>query len=122
MRLFLLVSRTGTVVTILSTCGDADDVFFDAQRHRLYVSGEVITVVQESVGSYRTLARIKLFRVLERRCSCQSSIFYLSRSGSARSASRLPFWFTGRCPNPERSKIPANNDCEGRDIRPSLPD
>ncbi len=60
-RLVLLDARTGTVVTSLPTCGDADDVFFDSRRHRVYVScGEgVVEVVQESAGSYRTLARIK---------------------------------------------------------------
>ncbi len=60
-RLVLLDTRTGTVMTSLPICGDADDVFFDAGRHRLYVScGEgVVEVVQESAGIYRTLSRIK---------------------------------------------------------------
>ena len=62
-RLVLLDARSGSVVTNLPTCGDADDVFFDTKRHRIYVScGEgVVDVVQESAGSYRGLARIKTF-------------------------------------------------------------
>ena len=60
-RLVLLDARTGRVAASLSTCGDADDVFFDAKRHRLYVScGDgAVDVVQESAGSYRALTRIK---------------------------------------------------------------
>jgi len=61
-RLVLLDTRTGTVVTSLPACGDADDVFFDAGRHRLYIScgeGVVDVVQQESGGSYRALARVK---------------------------------------------------------------
>ena len=60
-RLVLLDPRTGNVVTSLPTCGDADDVFFDTKRHRLYVScGEgVVDVVQDSANGYRGLARIK---------------------------------------------------------------
>jgi hypothetical protein len=59
-RLVLLDMKTGTVVANLATCGDADDVFFDARRERIYVScgaGE-ITVFQREGGTYRSLASV----------------------------------------------------------------
>lgn len=37
-RLVLLDMDTGTIKATAETCGDADDVFFDAQRRRIYVS------------------------------------------------------------------------------------
>jgi DNA-binding beta-propeller fold protein YncE len=37
-RLVLLKAETGVVLSNLETCGDADDVFFDAARNRIYVS------------------------------------------------------------------------------------
>jgi hypothetical protein len=37
-RLVFLDSRTGAVTGNYPTCADADDVFFDARRHRVYVS------------------------------------------------------------------------------------
>jgi len=37
-RLVLLNSETGAVTGSYPTCADADDVFFDARRHRIYVS------------------------------------------------------------------------------------
>ncbi len=60
-KLVLLNTGTGAVVANLQTCGDADDVFFDAKRQRIYVScGEgVVDVMQQSAGSYRPLARVK---------------------------------------------------------------
>lgn len=60
-RLVLLDTRAGTVMASLRTCRDADDVFFDGKRPRLYVScGEgVVDVMQQDAGSYRSLARVK---------------------------------------------------------------
>jgi DNA-binding beta-propeller fold protein YncE len=51
---------SGTVVTRLSICGDADDVFVDAKRQRVYVScGEgVLDVLQKEGDVYRELGRI----------------------------------------------------------------
>jgi len=59
-RLVLMQTKTGATTANLSTCGDADDVFFDAKRHRLYVScGEgLVDVLQGEGTSYRPLARI----------------------------------------------------------------
>ena len=59
-RLVTMDARTGAITANLPTCGDADDVFFDAKRRRLYVScgsGEVDVVQQDGAG-YRPLARI----------------------------------------------------------------
>jgi len=44
----------------LSTCGDADDLFYDAKRQRIYVScGEgALAVVQRQGDTYRELGRI----------------------------------------------------------------
>ncbi len=53
--------RAGIVRANLATCGDADDVFFDARRRRLYVScGEgVVDVLQgDAAAGYHPLARI----------------------------------------------------------------
>jgi len=59
-RLVLLDTKTGVVVANLPTCGDADDVFFDTRRERIYVScgaGE-IAVFQRNGETYRPLASI----------------------------------------------------------------
>jgi hypothetical protein len=59
-RLVLLDTKTGAVAANLPACGDADDVFFDARRERIYVScgaGE-IAVFQREGGTYRALASV----------------------------------------------------------------
>jgi len=59
-RLVLLDTKTGNVTSNLPTCGDADDVFFDPKRERIYVScgaGEIATFQRES-GSYRALKAV----------------------------------------------------------------
>lgn len=60
-RLVLLDARSGAVTANLDTCGDADDVFFDTKRHRLYVSCGVgvVDVVQQDAADYHSLARIR---------------------------------------------------------------
>lgn len=58
-RLLLLDAISGLVKENIETCGDADDVFFDDRRHRIYVScgsGSVGTF-QRDVGAYRLLGR-----------------------------------------------------------------
>ena len=61
-RLVLLDSGTGEVTQTQETCGDADDVFFDSRRSRIYVScgsGHVdIFARQGGSGRYHPLARV----------------------------------------------------------------
>ncbi len=59
-RLVVFGTATGTREASLETCRDADDVFIDARRHRLYVScGEgVIDVYAQAGSSYERIARI----------------------------------------------------------------
>ncbi len=59
-RLVLLDAKTGAVTANFPTCGDADDVFFDAKRRRLYVScGEgFVDVLQGDAAGYQPLAHI----------------------------------------------------------------
>lgn len=58
--LMALSSQDGHVVAKLDTCGDADDVFVDARRQRVYVScGEgVVDVLGQNEAGYRRLARV----------------------------------------------------------------
>jgi len=58
-RLVLLDTKTGDVTANLPICGDADDVFFDAKRRRLYVScGEgMVAILQGDTAGYHPLAR-----------------------------------------------------------------
>lgn len=63
-RLILLNTSNGSTVANLEVCGDADDVAFDARRHRIYVScGDgVVDVLSneagEAGGGYRRTDRI----------------------------------------------------------------
>jgi DNA-binding beta-propeller fold protein YncE len=60
-RLVLLDTKTGDAMANLPACGDADDVFFDARRKRIYVScgaGE-IAVFQQNGGTYRQLTSVQ---------------------------------------------------------------
>ena len=59
-RLALLDAATGTVTASLPVCGDADDVFFDAKRRRIYVScGEgMVEVLQGDEAGHHPFARI----------------------------------------------------------------
>jgi DNA-binding beta-propeller fold protein YncE len=58
--LMALSSDDGHVVAKVETCGDADDVFVDPKRRRVYVScGEgVIDVLEPGDSGYRQLARV----------------------------------------------------------------
>jgi DNA-binding beta-propeller fold protein YncE len=58
--LMALSSQDGHVVAKVETCGDADDVFVDRKRHRVYVScGEgVVDVLEANEAGYRRLARV----------------------------------------------------------------
>ncbi len=58
--LMALSSTDGNVVAKVETCGDADDVFVDAKRRRVYVScGDgVVDVFEPADTGYRRLGRI----------------------------------------------------------------
>jgi hypothetical protein len=60
-RLVVFEAQSGAAQAVLPVCGDADDVFFDSRRARIYVScGEgVVEVIQQDAAAYRPLARIK---------------------------------------------------------------
>ena len=59
-RLLVLSSTDGAVVADLDTCGDADDLFVDAKRHRVYVScgSGLVDVLEERAGSYTRLGHV----------------------------------------------------------------
>jgi DNA-binding beta-propeller fold protein YncE len=58
--LMALSSQDGRSVAKIDTCGDADDVFVDPKRRRVYVScGEgVVDVLEQVEAGYRRLARM----------------------------------------------------------------
>src|SRR5215469_10469934 len=55
-----LSSQDGHVATKVETCGDADDVFVDRKRRRVYVScGQgAVDVLEANEGGYQQLARV----------------------------------------------------------------
>jgi DNA-binding beta-propeller fold protein YncE len=58
-KLGAFAMRDGKSVAALDTCGDADDVFFDAKRHRLYVScGDGSLDVVDAHDAFRRIARV----------------------------------------------------------------
>jgi hypothetical protein len=59
-RLVLLDASARTVVQSTETCGDADDVFFDERRRRIYVScgSGSVAVLQDGYGGYRNISLI----------------------------------------------------------------
>jgi len=59
-KLVLLDVKTGAPTQQLDTCGDADDVFFDTKRRRIYVScgAGAVDVFQGEAAGYRRLARV----------------------------------------------------------------
>jgi hypothetical protein len=60
-KLVLLDPKTGAATQQLDTCGDADDVFFDTKRRRIYVScgAGAVDAFQADAAGYRPLARIE---------------------------------------------------------------
>jgi DNA-binding beta-propeller fold protein YncE len=60
-RLVTFDVRTGKPISTLQTCGDADDVFFDAKRRRVYVScGDgTVDAWQQEGDRYRRLNPLK---------------------------------------------------------------
>jgi DNA-binding beta-propeller fold protein YncE len=61
-RLAVLDTQTGRTVTTVEADGDADDLFYDARRRRLYGcfgAGSVIVYGQDDPDRYRVLSRIR---------------------------------------------------------------
>jgi DNA-binding beta-propeller fold protein YncE len=58
--LLALSTQDGRVAAKIETCGDADDVFVDARRRRVYVScgGGVVDVFEQDQAGYRRLSRV----------------------------------------------------------------
>ncbi len=58
--LLALTSRDGTAAARLDTCGDADDVFVDSKRRRIYVTcgAGTIDVIEPRDGQYSHLAKV----------------------------------------------------------------
>jgi hypothetical protein len=56
----LVLSTDGAVVADVDTGGDADDVFVDAKRHRVYVicGAGLVDVFDEHAGSYQRISHI----------------------------------------------------------------
>ena len=60
-RLLVLDARSGASVTAIPIGGDVDDVFFDAQRHLLYLScgeGFIDVLSQESANRYKRVEQV----------------------------------------------------------------
>jgi DNA-binding beta-propeller fold protein YncE len=59
-RLVLLDANTGSIKASLETCSDADDVFFDTRRQRLYISCGAgrVDVFQQAGAGYLLGARV----------------------------------------------------------------
>jgi hypothetical protein len=59
-RLIVMSAADGTVAGSLDTCGDADDVFVDAKRHRVYATcgAGTIDVFEDRAGSYQRVGQI----------------------------------------------------------------
>jgi DNA-binding beta-propeller fold protein YncE len=59
-RIAAVDSRDGRVVASVETCGDADDVFFDPKRHRIYVScgSGVVDVLQRREHVYERVGQV----------------------------------------------------------------
>lgn len=59
-RLVVMSSADGNITGSFDTCGDADDVFVDAKRHRVYVTcgAGVVDVFAERDGGYRRVGQV----------------------------------------------------------------
>jgi hypothetical protein len=60
-RLLVLSTTDSAVVADAGTCSDADDLFVDAKRHRVYVScgAGLLDVFEERAGSYQRIGHVE---------------------------------------------------------------
>ena len=59
-KLVVLNTESGDVVASIGISGDPDDMFYDSQRHRVYVisgAGTIDIIEQRSVDSYKPMTR-----------------------------------------------------------------
>jgi DNA-binding beta-propeller fold protein YncE len=82
-RLALLNAADGAIIASVATCGDADDVFFDEQRRRIYVSCGAGAVDVFSLDDLRHIAQVKTYRGARTALFVPSldRLFVASRSG-----------------------------------------
>lgn len=60
-RLVVFDTQAGKPVSDLAICGDADDLFYDATRKRVYIScgeGSIDTVQETAVDSFQTISKL----------------------------------------------------------------
>jgi hypothetical protein len=60
-KMVVLNTDTGAVVTSIAISGDADDIFYDAKRHRLYAicgAGNVQLIEQSDPDKYQVTATV----------------------------------------------------------------
>jgi DNA-binding beta-propeller fold protein YncE len=57
-KLGVFDNRDGSIVRMVDTCGDADDLFLDAKRHRVYVSCGAGVIDIFDARSYERVSRI----------------------------------------------------------------
>jgi hypothetical protein len=57
-KLGVFDKRDGSIVRMVDACGDADDVFVDPKRHRVYVSCGAGVIDIFDARSYERLSRI----------------------------------------------------------------
>ena len=59
-RLLVLSNTDGSAVADLDTCGDADDLFVDARRHRVYVicGAGAVDVFEDNAGAYQRIGQV----------------------------------------------------------------
>ena len=60
-RLVVFNTETGQVIAKLESAGDADDIFYDAARRSIYISGGegfVMVLMQQDADHYQVMARI----------------------------------------------------------------
>jgi hypothetical protein len=61
-KLVVLNTDTGNVAAKIDISSDADDLFYDAKRHRIYAvcgEGKIDTIDQTDANTYKTLAKIE---------------------------------------------------------------
>ena len=59
-RLLVLSNTDGSAIADLDTCGDADDLFVDARRHRVYVicGTGAVDIFEDNAGAYRRVGQV----------------------------------------------------------------